>query len=338
MKFKLTSFVMFCVLSCTSAFGQGRNQNDPPPTDKVTPNIPGVIAAGTKIEVVKYGLRGSDGVVGMPDGSIILTTNAGVGKIDADGNLAMVVDDSDHAQGLAVDSKGRIIAAQYSKKISVLYPKDSAKVLADSYEGKPFIRPNDLVVDQKGGIYFTDCYEFSRKGSSGVIGPNRSPEDLPQAVYYITPAGKLIRVADDVNRPNGITLSPDGKTLYVNDWGGPYLVTYQIQPDGTLKNRRDFAKFDLAQQTDKGPVSAGDGLCIDSQSNTYSTTPAGVQVFNAKGEHLGNIEVPIYDTYGIQVAQNCAFGGPGKQYLYVVGSGVVLRIHTLVSGYKDRAK
>jgi gluconolactonase len=142
-------------------------------------------------------------------------------------------------------------------------------------------------------------------------------------------------VATDINRPNGITLSPDEKTLYANDWFSEYLVSYEVQPDGTLKNRRNFAKFDLAQQTDKGPVGAGDGLCIDSESNLYSTTPAGVQVFSAKGEHLGNIKVPIVDD---QPPQNCGFGGPGKQYLYVVGHGQVFRIHTIAPGYKGRAK
>jgi gluconolactonase len=336
---KSTATLLLALLfSSLAAFGQGRANQPPPPTDQVTPEIRGIVAAGTKIEVVKYGLRGSDGVVGMPDGSVILTTNGGVGKIDADGNLSMLVNDSDRAQGLAVDPKGRIIAAQYSRKVSILYPKENAKVLFDSYEGKPFIRPNDLVADSKGGVYFTDCYEIARHGETAINGPDRKPDDLPQAVYYITPAGKLIRVADDIKRPNGITLSPDEKTLYVNDWMGEYLVSYEVQPDGALKNRRNFAKFDLAQQTDQGMVGAGDGLCVDSKSNTYSTTPAGVQVFSAKGEHLGNIKVPIYDNYGIQVSQNCGFGGPGKQYLYVVGSGVVLRIHMRVPGNKKRPK
>jgi gluconolactonase len=217
-----------------------------------------------------------------------------------------------------------VIGAQYSKKVSVLYPKGSEKVLADNFEGKPFIRPNDLIVDKKGGVYFTDCYQ---------IGAKRSPDDLPQAVYYINPAGTLIRVLDDVARPNGITLSPDGKILYVNDWAGAYLLAYDVQPDGRLKNRRNFGKYDLEQQTDTGLVSGADGLCIDSQSHTYATTPAGVQVFNAKGEHLGNIDAP-YD----EPPQNCGFGGPNMQYLYVLGRGVVYRIRTIAPGVKNQGK
>ena len=173
--------------------------------------------------------------------------------------------------------------------------------------------------------HFTDCYQ---------IGAKRSPDDLPQAVYYIAPnSKKVIRVADDVNRPNGITLSPDEKILYVNDWDGAYLLTYDVQSDGTLKNRKNFGKYDLKQETDHGFVSGADGLCIDSQSHLYATTPAGVQVFNSKGEHLGNIEAP-YE----MPPQNCGFAGPDKHYLYVVGRGVVYRLRTEPTGYKGRGK
>src|SRR5229473_1837556 len=182
----------WCAVLCLSsicslaAFGQGKGkQQPPPPTDRVTSEIPGVVRAGTPIEVIKYGLRGSDGLVGMPDGSVILTGNGSVLKIDADGNLSTLVENSENAAGLAVDSKGRVIAAQYSRKVSVVYPKDSEALLTDKFEGKPYIRPNDLVVDKKGGIYFTDCYQ---------IGVAAKPDDLPQAVYYIAPAGKVTRV------------------------------------------------------------------------------------------------------------------------------------------------
>lgn len=307
--------------------GQGRGgQQDPAPaTDKVTPEIAGVVKAGTKIEIVKSGIRGSDAGMGMRDGSVLVSANGGVAKIDPDGNMTTLVENSEQGAGLAIDPKGRVIAAQYSKKISVIYPKGSEELLTDSFEGKPYIRPNDLVVDKKGGVYFTDCYQ---------VGAKKSPDDLPQAVYYIAPnSKKVIRVADDINRPNGITLSANDKTLYVNDWDGAYLLTYDVQPDGTLKNRKNFGKYDLKQETDHGLVSGADGLCIDSKGNTFATTPAGVQVFNAKGEHLGNIDAPYP-----MPPQNCGFGGPNMSYLYVTGRGVVFRIHMLAAGVKERGK
>src|SRR5205807_1504705 len=161
------------------------------------------------------GLRGSDAGVGMPDGSFVFTGNGGVLKVDPDGKMTTLVEDSEQGAGLAMDPKGRLIAAQYTKKVSVVYPKGSEETLTSMFDGK------------KGGVYFTDCYQ---------IGAARTPNDLPQAVYYIKPDKTVIRVADDVRRPNGIVLSPDEKTLYVNDWDSPNLVSYAVQADGTLKN------------------------------------------------------------------------------------------------------
>jgi len=321
----LAVFLNVKLLAQEQGAGRGQNQDETPAFDKVTPEISGVVKAGTKIEIVKYGLRGSDGGVGLPDGSVLVSTNNTVIKVDADGNATTLVENSEQAAGLALDPKGRIIAAQYSGKVSVIYPKGSEELLTDKFDGKPYIRPNDLVLDKKGGIYFTDCYQ---------IGAKQSPEDLPQAVYYIAPANKkVVRVADDVGRPNGITLSPDEKILYVNDWDGAYLVAYDVQPDGSLKNRRNFAHYDLKQKTDHGMVSGADGLCIDNAGHTFATTPAGIQVFDAKGEHLGNIDAPYS-----RPPQNCGFAGPGKAFLYVMGRGVVFRIQTLGTGVSTRAK
>jgi gluconolactonase len=338
-------FTVICVVGCTALLAQaqerqgrqgggggrggrgggGGQQAVSVATDKVTPEIPGVVKAGTKIEIVATGLQGSDAGIGTNDGGFIFTGNGGVMKVDADGKLTTLVENSDQAAGLAMDPKGRIIGAQYTKKVSVLYPKESAATLTSMFEGKPYIRPNDIVVDKKGGVYFTDCYQ---------IGAARSPNDLPQAVYYIKPDNKtVIRVADDVRRPNGIVLSPDEKTLYVNDWDSPNLVSYDVQGDGTLKNRKNFATMDTKQETDHGLVSGADGLCIDGAGNTFATTPAGVQVFDKKGKHLGNIEAP-YD----MPPQNCGFGGPGKAYLYVTGRATLYRIKTLNAGVKNRGK
>jgi len=302
----------------------GQEAATPPATDKVAPEIKGVVKAGTKIEIVAFGLRGSDAGVGLPDGSFIATANGGIVQFDVNGKMTTLVEDSEQAAGLAMDPKGRLVAAQYTKKVSVVYPKGSEETLTSSFDGKPYIRPNDLVADKKGGVYFTDCYQ---------IGATRSPDDLPQSVYYIRPDNKVIRVTDDIRRPNGIVLSPDEKTLYINDWDSPNLVSYDVQGDGTLKNRKNFGTFDVKQETDHGLVSGADGLCIDGAGNTFATTPAGVQVFSAKGEHLGNLEAP-YD----MPPQNCGFGGPGKSYLYVTGRGVVWRVKTLNAGVKNRGK
>src|SRR4030095_1461009 len=130
-----------------------------PPTETVAPNIPGVVAAGTKVQVIKDGFEGTEGPVALPDGSVIFTNAAHITKIDKDNNVSNFLDNSNLPNALAFDSKGRLIAVMTAKgktSISVVYPKGSETVLADNAGGKPFGRPNDLAVDKKGGVYFTD--------------------------------------------------------------------------------------------------------------------------------------------------------------------------------------
>src|SRR4029453_13521410 len=141
---------------------------------KGTPDIPGVVKTGKKIEIVASGLRGSDAGVGMPDGTVLVTGNGGVLKFDPDGKMTTLVENPEQAAGLTVDAKGRVIAAQYAKKVSVILPKGSEELLTDGFDGKKYIRPNDLVADTKGGVYFTDCYQ---------MGAPRPRDACPPALY-----------------------------------------------------------------------------------------------------------------------------------------------------------
>jgi gluconolactonase len=210
-------------------------------------------------------------------------------------------------------------------KIGVVYPKGSEAVLADSFEGKPFGRPNDLVVDKKGGVYFTEPGPNAQPGTTPATPP------LPPAVYYIPPGGRAIKIADGIERPNGIQLSRDEKTLYVNNTNGEFLLAFDVQPDGTAHNRRNFAKYEGVTRNADGVSSGADGLAIDSQGRVYAATAVGVQVFNPQGRHLGTIPLS-------RPPQNLAFAGPGKQTLYVVGRGAAFKIPMVAAGFKDRAK
>src|SRR5688572_30871565 len=160
----------------------------PPATETVAPAIPGVVAAGTKVVVVKDGLRSSEGPVPMPDGSVLFTEPGAskVHKIDKNGNITVFLENTNRANGLALDSKGRLIAAT-ALTIEVLYPESSKAVLA-----KMPTRPNDLVVDKKDGIYFT------------------LPSNKPPVVYYIPPGGQPA-IVGEVRSPHGIQLSPEDR-------------------------------------------------------------------------------------------------------------------------------
>ena len=305
------------------AAGQASSQPQPPysgpPTSTVAPDIPGVVAGGTAVEVIGDGFEDTEGPIALPDGSLIFTeTRASrITKIDADGNTSTFLENTNMSNGLAFDPQGRLISAQTtpgSTRVGVIYPMGSETVLTDNFEGKPYHRPNDLVADKKGGVYFTDV-AFQEPAS-----------DLPPSVYYIPPGGSPIRVAED-DRPNGIQLSPDERVLYVNT-NGDYLLAFDVQEDGTLLNRRDFGKYEGIPE---GQTPRGDGLAVDNKGRVYATTRGGVQVFSPEGEHLGIITLS-------RVPQNLTFAGPDKKTLYIVGRGAAFKVQMLAQGYEGRAK
>jgi sugar lactone lactonase YvrE len=306
-------------------------QPQAPATGTVAPAIPGVVAAGTKVEVIKSGFQGTEGPIGLPDGSLIFTeTQANrITRINADGTTSTFLENTNGSNGLAFDAKGRLISVQTvpgQTRIGVIYPKGSEATLSDSFEGSPFGRPNDLVVDRKGGVYFTEPGPNPQQAAAG------SSSKLPPAVYYVPPGRKAIKIADGIERPNGIMLSRDEKTLYVNNSNGEYLLAFDVKADGTVGNRRNFAKYEGGSKNAEGVFTSGaDGLAIDSEGRLYVAASTGVQVFSARGEHLGTIPLS-------RAPQNLAFAGPDKKTLYVVGRGSAFRIQMQAQGFKARAK
>jgi len=164
-------------------------------------------------------------------------------------------------------------------------------------------------------------------------------------VYYLPAGGgKVTRVVDGIANPNGVQLSPDEKTLYANDKDGEYLLAFDVKPDGTLANRRNFAKYkSVKQPSSKDPLLAedngADGLAVDNDGRVYVATNVGVEVFSPKGQFLGAIPA-IWgaEVNALKKPQNLAFSGPGKKTLYMVGAGAVFKVQTLAQGVKGRAK
>jgi gluconolactonase len=329
MKTDTFGLIAIGMASWTALFAQGRGQAPQgPPTETVAPDIAGVVAGGTKVQVIKDGFQGTEGPITLPDGSLIFTeTNANrITRIDKDDGVSTFLENTNGSNGLAFDAKGRLISVQTTPgqtRIGVVYPKGSEAVLADNYDGKPFGRPNDLVVDRRGGVYFTE--------PGGNVQPGAPPAPLPPAVYYIPPGGKAVKIADGIERPNGIMLSRDEKTLYVNNSSGEHLLAFDVRADGTVGNRRNFARYEGVTKTASGVASGADGLALDTEGRLYAATSAGVLVFDAAGKHLGTIPFS-------RAPQNLAFAGPAKNILYVVGRGAAFKVQMLAVGFKGRAK
>ncbi len=303
------------------------------PVPTVTPAIAGVVKAGTPIQLVKEGFTGTEGPVTLPDGSLIFTeTQANrITRIAEDGSTSVFVEGSNGANGLGFTPNGDLYAVQVLKpRVGIVFPDPKVRTLADNYEGKPFGRPNDLVVDKGGNVYFTDS--GANPPAAGQAAPAKPPvETAKPAVYRISKQGELKRLASDIERPNGIQLSPDEKVLYVANTLGEYLLSYDIQADGSVGPRRNFAKLDGWRKTDTGGTSGADGLAVDDAGRVYVATNTGIQVFSAKGDALGTIALP-------KQPQNLAFAGEDKKTLYAVGRGAVYRIAVLTPGFSGRAK
>ncbi len=298
-----------------------------------TSAIAGVVAAGTPIELIKEGFNGTEGPIALPDGNFAFTeTQANrITRIAPDGSISTFLENSNGSNGLAISQEGDVYAVQVKEpQVGIVYPAHSARVLAVRYEGAPFGRPNDIVLDRKGGVYFTDS-GVNPPAPGAAPAPQPAEKPAKPAVYHISNEGALTRLAADIERPNGIQLSPDEKTLYVANTFGEYVLAYDILGDGKVGPRRNFAKLEGFRKTETGSSSGADGLAVDSEGRVYVASTAGIQVFSNKGEALGIIALP-------KAPQNIAFAGPGKKTLYAVGRGAAYKIATLTQGFSGRAK
>lgn len=318
MKSKLVPSIVALLIGTTVLPGQTTARRPTPEQPQgarevTVPGIPGVIAANAKWMLVWQGTNGpiagepmteftrvhganADGIVRTSDGGILFAQEqtSEVLKLDKNGNVSVLLRDTHGTGALAVDSKGRILGVERTctdpggnpreckepTAVAVLAPE--RKILADNFEGKSLGRLNDLVVDKRGGVYFNGA-----------------------GTYYVDPGGKVSSVGENI-RTNGIMLSRDEKIFYATN--GTTLVAFDVQPDGTVSNQREFAKLEAGGN--------GDGMAIDAAGRLYVSSEPGIQVFSPEGRHLGVIPTP-------RAVISVAFSGPDKKTLYVVGSGAL---------------
>jgi len=276
--------------------------------------IPGVLAPGATPELVQEGFTFTEGPVATADGGLYFS-DIRVNKtyyLDPGGKIGVVRENTNGANGLALTKDGELLFAEGdSKRITKRNRDGSITTLTEGPPGAPLLAPNDLIVDAKGGIYFTDP------------GPRPVAPGRPTYVYYL-PAGAKTPILIDgaVPRPNGLTLTNDGRTLIVDDTLNPTVFAYDVQPDGSVKNRRAFLQL---RDIPPGAESGADGMAIDRDDRIYVTTVAGVQVFDAKGGYLGTIKVA-------RQPANAAFAGPDKQTLYITAREGLYRVRMLARG------
>jgi gluconolactonase len=256
-------------------------------------------------------------------------------RFSRDGVFSVFRDQSNVANGLLIDPQGRLVAAEGAESPTAVrsgmktggIPRVTRtdlktgriEILAETYGGKPLSGPNDVTIDGRGRLYFTD--------SSGA------------AVYRIDAPGKLARIlgAPDIQRPNGIQIAPDDRTLYVveangAEGGARMIRAFDLLPEGTATNMRVLYNF--------YPGRSADGMSIDTLGNLYAAagmhrtrgtaetldTKCGVYVISPAGKLLRFIPVP--EDY----ITNTAFGGPDMRTLYITAGKTLYRTRNDVPG------
>ncbi len=345
-KQKCMSIIVLCVLCFQASSEVARSQaNQTPAVVGTALDIPGVVKGGTKIERIKEGFNGLDDPIGLMDGTLVFSEPGArrLHRMDTRTlQSSVLVAESNESHGVTQDARGRLISAQArdgSTRIGVIYPSGSEVVLADNFEGKPFSRPNDVIVARNGGVYFTDPGLTVQQAEELVKTQGGKPlaPRLPAAVYYIPPGKAALRIEEKLIRPNGIQLSRDEKTLYVGDSNGIHIIAWDIQPNGLVRNRRNFGTLEGRSTRDNGLggiKTFADGITIDNEGRLYVATGAGVEVLSPQGQHLGTIPVrcPPAD------CQNLAFSGPDKRTLYIAGAGSLYKVDMVARGFTGRPK
>jgi gluconolactonase len=255
-------------------------------------------------------------------------------ELSPDGSYKNITQGKMQTNGLYPYKNGNLLVCDMiGHRVVEMTPSGKeVKVIVDQYEGKPIDGPNDIVTDAKGGFYFTDP-QFTMEPQKSQPG---------RAVYYVSPAGKVTRLTkpNEFAMPNGIVLSPDGKTLYINNcyddesWfpvnseKDNFIWAYDVKEDGSITNGRQFAKLFLTGNVldRKGKSSSADGMAIDKKGNLYVATYYGVQIFNSKGAFVGMINLPSFPV-------SLCFGDKDMKTLYIVSYSKVYKIRTNMEGF-----
>jgi gluconolactonase len=273
-------------------------------------NSSSIIANNARLELISDQFSFTEGPAVDKNGNVYFTDqpNNKIWKYSTDGKLSVFLENAGRSNGMYFDRKGNLITcADENNQLWSIGSDKNVKILLKDFNGLRFNGPNDLWIDSKGGIYFTDPY-YQRP-----YWTRKAPEIQGQKVYYLQKNKIPIVVADDLMQPNGIIGTPDDKYLYVADIKADKTYRYAINSEGKLIDKTLFVP--------KG----SDGMTIDSLGNIY-LTGKGVIVYNAAGKLIEHINVPEEWT------ANVTFGGKERNILFITASKTAYILEMKVKG------
>jgi gluconolactonase len=283
------------------------------------------------VEQLYTGCRWSEGPVWFGDGRYLLWSDIPNNRIlrwdDASGAVSVFRAPSNNSNGHTRDRQGRLVSCEHlTRRITRTEYDGAVTVLAERFGGKRLNSPNDIVCAKDDAIWFTD----PSFGIGGHWEGEPAPQELPHAVYRLSPQGELQQMLTDLKAPNGLAFSPDESELYVvESRGEPHrkLWAYRVGSNGALGNKR--LVIDAA---DGGAL---DGIAIDAEGHIWcgwggngrvpSEPLDGVRVFDAAGKALGHIHLP-------ERCANLCFGGAKRNRLFMAASHSLYALYVNVQG------
>lgn len=301
--------------------------------ERTTEQMDELVDSAAKIEVLATGFTWTEGPlwIGGEDGHLLFSDipRNSIFKWQLDGTISLFMSPSGYtgvtyyglepgSNGLMTDLQGRLVLCEHGdRRLSVLRENGGKQTLVDNYQGKRLNSPNDGVVKSNGDIYFTDP-PYGLPGRADD--PHRELDFC--GVYRLAANGELTLLTKEIERPNGIALSPDEKTLYIaqSDPARANWTAFELKQDGTLG-----AGKEIQNVTDRVGKEPGlpDGLAVDQQGNLWASGPGGIYVMDATGKVLGRLVTGM-------ATSNCCFGPDG--YLYMTVDSALCRIKTKASG------
>lgn len=265
----------------------------------------------SKVEEISTQFKFTEGPVWHPDGYLLFSdipNNKIMKWEEKTGKITAFRDPSGKSNGLTLDLRNRLLAVEHwNRRVSQTSRNGQTKSLTETYKGKKFNSPNDIVVHSNGDIYFTDPEYGLEK---------REKEQPHQGVYRLGKDGKVALLAASFTAPNGLAFSPDEKVLYVADSKEGYINAYDVAADGTLKNERKFCE-----------VAGPDGMKVDEKGRLFTTSREGITVYLPDGTKVGAIAIP-------QKPANCAFGGADRKTLFVTARTGLYKVRVKTPGCK----
>lgn len=283
---------------------------------KQSPSSPGLISKGAKLEILSEEFSFTEGPASDAEGNVYFTDqpNDRIMKWSTDQKLSTWMQPSGRSNGLCFDKAGNLWAcADEKNELWRITPDQQVTVLLDSYNHGKLNGPNDLWIAPNGSIYFSDPF-YKRPWWN-----RDTTQQDGECVYFLSSDRQTLkRVIEDMQQPNGLIGTPDGRLLYVTDIKAKETYVYRIAPDGSLEDKKLFCK------------EGSDGMTIDNQGNVYLTNEGGVLIFNAEGKKVEQIHIDQSWT------ANVCFGGKNMDELFITAKKGLYRMKMNVKGVSSQ--